>query len=436
MIGSSKNCFRAVDLPTRRRWKEEVSLHSIEQWHDINHHLMQYAPMQRLLGRSSERMGRVQAPIIPVVAEWIRQNPGTLSLGQGVVFYGPPPEVRKGIDDFFADPQNHKYKPVYGIPPLLEAITAKLETENTILVGQGNRVVVTAGSNMAFSNTILAITEPGDEVILQTPYYFNHEMALQMLDVRPVLIPTDERYQPRPELIRKAVTPRTRAIVTVSPNNPSGAVYEERLLKEINSLCEELGLIHISDEAYELFTFNGRKHFPPGSIPGSERHTVSLFSLSKACGFASWRVGFQVIPEHLFEATLKIQDTQLICPPVISQFAAAAALPSSADYCRGHLESLRRNRDVLLEGLASLGERCLVPASDGAFYLLLKLQTQIDSMELSRRLIVEHKVAAIPGIAFGIHSPCLLRVAYGALDAASVEVGSERLVNGLRRLLT
>ena len=388
-----------------------------------------------LPNQSSERMGRVQAPIIPVVAEWIRQNPGTISLGQGVVFYGPPPEIQIGIDQFFADAQNHKYKAVYGIPQLLAAIATKLESENLIRLGTGNRVVVTAGSNLAFSNTIFAITEPGDEVILQTPYYFNHEMALQMLGVRPVLVPTDDRYQPRPDLIRKAITPRTRAIVTVSPNNPSGAVYEEHRLREINTLCGALGLVHISDEAYELFTFDGRKHFSPGSIPGSEHYTVSLFSFSKACGFASWRVGYQVIPDHLFEATLKVQDTQLICAPVISQFAAAAALPTSADYCRSHLESLRRNRDILLDRLLELGDRCLVPASDGAFYLLLKLKTSMESMELSRRLIVEHKVAAIPGVAFGIDSSCLLRVAYGALDASSVEAGADRLVTGLARLL-
>ncbi len=381
-------------------------------------------------------MHRVQTPIIPVVAEWIRQNPGTISLGQGVVSYGPPPEIQAGIERFFADAQNNKYKPVYGIPELLEVIERKLKIENGIPFDGESRIVVTAGSNMAFTNTVLAITEPGDEVILQTPYYFNHEMALQMLGVRPVLVPTDEHYQPQPELIRKAITPRTRAIVTVSPNNPSGAVYQELMLREINSLCGERGLIHISDEAYELFTFNQSKHFSPGAIPGSAPHTVSLFSLSKVCGFASWRVGYQVIPKRFFDATLKIQDTQIICPPVISQFAAAAILPLSADYCRQHLPSIRRNRDVILARLDELGSRCLVPASDGAFYLLLKLNTSIDSLELSRRLIVEHRVAAIPGAAFGIRDACLLRVAYAALDAASVETGADRLVMGLSTLLS
>ena len=179
---------------------------------------------------------------------------------------------------------------------------------------------------MGFVNAVLAITDPGDEIILNTPYYFNHEMAITMADCKAVCVPTDENYQLRPEPIEKAITTRTRAVVTISPNNPSGAVYPEKTLRQVNDLCRRHGIYHISDEAYEYFIYDGARHFSPGSIAGSSQHTISLFSLSKAYGFASWRIGWMVIPERLFRPIRKIQDTILICPPVISQWAAVGAM--------------------------------------------------------------------------------------------------------------
>src|SRR6266545_2651923 len=126
--------------------------------------------------REPMRMQSVQSPIIPVVAELIRQCPGTISLGQGVVSHGPPPEAIAQIQCFLADPENHKYKPVVGLPALLEAFQKKLEAENGLRFDHESRLVITAGGNLAFMNALLAITDPGDETILQTPYYFNHEM--------------------------------------------------------------------------------------------------------------------------------------------------------------------------------------------------------------------------------------------------------------------
>ena len=195
------------------------------------------------------RMQAVQTPIIPSVAALIRDNPGTISLGQGVAYYGPPQQAIDQIGTFLADPENHKYKPVQGIPPLLEALAAKLEAENGIGLGSRSTIVVTAGANLAFVNALLAVTDLGDEVILQTPYYFNHDMAITMAGCRPVPVDTDEHYQVRPDAIRRAITPRTRAVVTISPNNPSGAVYSEAALREVNELCREHGLYHINDEA-------------------------------------------------------------------------------------------------------------------------------------------------------------------------------------------
>src|SRR5687767_3823481 len=379
------------------------------------------------------RMQAVQAPIIPIVAEWIRSRPGTISLGQGVVSYGPPPSAAAHIARFLGDPQNHKYKPVVGIPELLELLAAKLKAENETDTGQTRAVVVTAGGNMAFMNAVLAITDPGDEIILQTPYYFNHEMAVSMAGCRPVLVSTDDQYQLQPEAIARAITSKTRAVVTISPNNPTGAVYDEASLREVNRICRERGLYHIHDEAYENFTYDGAKHFSPGSIPESEAHTISLYSLSKAYGFASWRIGYMVAPQHLLESIRKIQDTILICPPVISQFAALGALQAGRAYCEEKIRPIKEIRQIVLNALQTLDEICTVPKADGAFYFLLRLNKQTDPMELTERLIRDYRVAVIPGPAFGITDGCYLRVAYGALQKDTAAEGIGRLVEGLKK---
>lgn len=382
----------------------------------------------------SRRLAAVQAPIIPVIAEMIRQTPGTISLGQGVVYYGPPESARAAARQFGGLVDQHKYGPVRGIPELLERIERKLADENGIDL-YGRQVVVTAGSNMGFLNALFAIADPGDEVILPLPYYFNQEMAIRMLNCVPVLVPTDDNFQLRLDALSAAITPRTRAIVTISPNNPSGAVYPEAVLREVNELCWSHGIYHISDEAYEYFTHGQARHFSPAEIVGAEAHTIALYSLSKAYGFASWRVGYMVIPEHLYDAVLKAQDTNLICAPLISQHAAVAALDTGAAYCRTHLYSIRRVRGLVLDELRAVEDFCRIPSAEGAFYILLKVETELDAMTLAERLIREHRVAAIPGDAFGLEDGCYLRIAYGALEPDTAAAGIGRLVTGLRRIV-
>src|SRR5215510_8662561 len=375
----------------------------------------------------SLRLQKVQSPIIPVVGELIRNHPGAISLGQGVVSYPPPPPAFDQIAAFLGNPELHKYQAVYGVPELLELIEAKLRDENGIEVKPHSRVVVTAGGNMAFVNALLAVADAGDEIILQTPYYFNHEMAITMANCNATLVPTDENYQLQPRLIAEAITGRTRAVVTISPNNPTGAVYSESSLREVNGICRERGVYHIHDEAYEYFTYGGARHFSPGSIEGSAEHTVSLYSLSKAYGFASWRIGWMVIPDHLFEAVNKIQDTILICPPVISQFAAVGAMNVGPEYCYKQVRQLSKVREQVLNELEQVADRVVVPRSEGAFYFFLKLDTEMKPLELVERLVKEHRVAAIPGNAFGMpnggEAGCYLRVAYGALQKETVVEG-------------
>jgi aspartate/methionine/tyrosine aminotransferase len=386
-------------------------------------------------------MDGVQTPIIPVIGGLIRETPGTISLGQGVVHYGPPQAAVDAVRDALtsADAATtrtlHGYGDVSGYPPLVAAIRSKLKVENGIDVANGSRIMVTAGANMAFMHVVLSITSPGDEVILPTPFYFNHEMAIDMAGCRVVRVPTDERYQLRLDALDAAITSRTRAVVTISPNNPSGAVLEPASLEAVNVLCRDRGLYHISDEPYEYFTY-GATHTSAGSFRGAAGHTISMFSLSKAFGFAGWRIGYVVYPEHLHSAMAKSQDTILICPTMAAQVGATAALTVGRSYCEPFVRELAAVRDIVVGELSALAPLATVPAADGAFYVLLRVQTEVKPLALAERLIREHKVAVIPGDAFGMTDGCYFRVAYGALQKATVAEGIGRLVSGLRAILT
>jgi aspartate/methionine/tyrosine aminotransferase len=375
-------------------------------------------------------MDAVQAPIIPMVGELIRTNPGTISLGQGMVSWGPPPAAIDAAREAAGLMASQRYGPVEGSPELVAALGRKLREENGLDL-DGSRVLVTAGSNMAFQSVVQAITSTGDEIVLPSPFYFNHDMAVRIAGCVPVIVPTDAEYQIDPEALARAITPRTRAIVTVSPNNPAGAVYPAEALRAVNELCAARGLLHISDEAYEYFTWDDSRHFSPASLPGAGAHTISLYSLSKAYGFAGWRIGYMVIPEALNEAVYKVQDTVLICPTVVAQAAALACVQEGRAWTARFLDPLRAVRREVLDLFTSIADICAVPTPGGAFYCLPRVRTPLTAMTVMERLVREHKVAAIAGETFGL-TGCYLRVSYGALEGVAVTEGMRRLVTGLR----
>jgi aspartate/methionine/tyrosine aminotransferase len=270
------------------------------------------------------------------------------------------------------------------------------------------------------------------------PFYFNHEMAIEMAGCVAKRVATDAHYQLDLEAIARGITPRTRAIVTISPNNPSGAVFSEESLRQVNALCRDRGLYHISDEPYEYFTHGTAWHVSPGSFADATGHTISIYSLSKAYGYAGWRIGYIVYPQHLADAMIKSQDTILICPTIAAQEGAIAALGVGRQYCEPHVRELGTIRDMVVSRLAALGESATVPAADGAFYVLLKINQMprgVTPLGLAEQLIRDFKVAVIPGTAFGMLEGCYFRVAYGALQPQTVEEGIGRLVQGLSSLL-
>jgi aspartate/methionine/tyrosine aminotransferase len=239
---------------------------------------------------------------------------------------------------------------------------------------------------------------------------------------------------PDPQQLAAAITPRTRAIVTISPNNPSGAVLPRGVLETINRLCADRGLLHISDEAYALFSHDSAAAWSPGSAAGSGEHTVTLGSLSKSHGMAGWRIGWAVVPPALMTDLAKVQDTILIHPPHLNQRAALAALETGGDWCRQRIATLLPRRQQVLQALQRTDAPWqLACPPDGAFYALLQLQSSLSSDQAMERLIRNHQVALVSGSSFGLEG-CWLRLSYGMLDEADLAEALRRLVAGLEHL--
>jgi len=402
-------------------------------------------PSSRVL--PARRLQAVLAPVIPHVGALIAAHPGCLSMAQGMVDWGPPQAVRDAVQASLAaaqgDPQQaaalDRYGPMQGDPALLQALAVRLRAQHDLDL-DGAALLLTAGSNMAFQILMQVLCDSGDQVILPAPWYFNHVMAVQIAGGEPLLC--DAGLIPDPDRLAAAITPRTRAIVTVSPNNPSGLVIPPERLAAINALCARRGLLHISDEAYAAFVHGEVPHWSPGAAAGAAAHTVTLQSFSKAYGMAGWRLGYAALPQSLLAALAKVQDTNLICPPRITQHAALAALNAGPTWLQPRLQGLRQRRQRLLGILADAGAQGL-PATlmrqpDGAFYALLQVRTRLAGLELVERLIREHGVAALPGESFGLPATgerAVLRLSYGLLPADQLEQALERLCAGVTALV-
>jgi aspartate/methionine/tyrosine aminotransferase len=383
---------------------------------------------------AAQRFDQIQTPVIPEMAQLIAATPGTLSLGQGVAPWAPPEEVLQAMAAALRnDPDLHRYGPVAGDPELRAELRHWLEQQHQIDCS-ASEILITAGSNMAFQAVVQALCDPGDEVILPVPYYFNHEMAVRIAGGHPRAV--EAGVIPDPALLEEAITERTRAIVTVSPNNPSGAIVPRPVLAAINQLCARRGLIHISDEAYALFHYGAERPWSPGAAAGSGGHTITLGSLSKSHGMAGYRIGWAVVPPPLMSALTKVQDTSLIGPPKLNQWAARAALAVGPQWCREQIQTLAERREQVLAALGPADPKRpwrLVNQPEGAFYALLELDSILSADQVMKRLIVDHQVALASGSSFGLKGACL-RLSYGMLSGDDLAEALRRLERGLLAL--
>jgi aspartate aminotransferase len=336
-----------------------------------------------------------------------------------------------------------KYTPSVGIMPLREAISEKFWRDNRLAYSP-DQIVVTCGAKHALFSTLMAILDPGDEVLIPTPCWVSYPEQVRLMGGVPVFIETDEStdFLPTYDQLRAAITPRTKAIMLNTPHNPTGAVYPRQVLKQIASLALSHNLWIISDEIYEALVYDGHTHESIGAL-GKEvlAHTITVNGVSKSYAMTGWRIGYLGAPPEVARAVGCLQDQMTSNPCTVAQYAALYALREAPD---DYLDQVRQifgaRRTAMVEGLSGLpGVRCFVPR--GAFYVFANVQALLSrrvgervinsSADLAEYLLDRARVAVVPGEAFC--APGYLRFSY-AVSEEVIRAGIERVGDALSEL--
>ena len=356
-----------------------------------------------------------------------------ISLGQSVPFFGPPPEmieaVRDALDNF--GPRLHTYGPDAGIPELREALARKLADFNGVEVDPDRQLLVTPGSNQAFMVTMMTILDPGDEVAIASPYYFNHHMAIELCRgvVREVPLSEENGFQMTLEDIEGVLTPRTKAVVIISPNNPTGTVYDPEEVVAIARSLTERGIYVITDDAYEVFCYDGTRHVSPRAVVESSELLITLGSLSKTLGMTGWRIGYIAADPSLIRQALKVQDATAICAPIVAQVAAVAALEQMPSYPQSMIGEINERRD-LLQSVVDETPALHWHRTDGALFALVRADAVGgDRRELESELLERAHVLTVPGSAFGSQWSDFIRISYGCSPRDRYEEALQRLAS-------
>lgn len=326
-----------------------------------------------------------------------------------------------------------KYGPAAGEPELRKAIAHKLSTENQ-LDYQAENVIVTNGGKYSLFNLMLALIEPGDEVIIPSPYWLSYPEMVKLAGGTPVLISTTEEsgYKITAEQLRQSITPATKLFILNSPSNPTGMVYTPAELADLAQLVVETDILVVSDEIYEKILYDGAKHVSIGSLnPDIFQRTIVSNGFAKAYSMTGWRVGYAAGPLELIKAMSIIQghSTSNVC--TFAQYGAIAALTGPQDCLQVMLDAFTQRRSTMLAGIKAIPQlSCAQP--DGAFYLFVDIsKTGLTSLAFCDALLEQKQVAVIPGIAFG--SDQCIRLSY-ATDMSSIEKGIGRLAEFVNNL--
>ncbi|MBW4616948.1 MAG: pyridoxal phosphate-dependent aminotransferase [Desmonostoc vinosum HA7617-LM4] len=324
-----------------------------------------------------------------------------------------------------------KYGAAAGEPKLREAIAHKLKIDNG-LDYKAENVIVTNGGKHSLYNLVVALIDPGDEVIIPAPYWLSYPEMVTLVGGVSVIVPADAStgYKITPEQLRKAITPKTKLFILNSPSNPTGMVYTPDEIKALAKVIVDADIFVVSDEIYEKILYDGAEHISIGSL-GKEIFDRTLISngFAKAYSMTGWRIGYLAGPVEIIKAASTIQghSTSNVC--TFAQYGAIAALQSSQDCVEEMRQAFAKRRQVMLDRLNAIpGLSC--PKPDGAFYLFPDIsKTGLKSLQFCDALLEEQQVAVIPGIAFGADHN--IRLSY-ATDMATIEKGMDRLEKFVR----
>lgn len=319
-----------------------------------------------------------------------------------------------------------KYGPAAGEPKLREAIAQKLKTDNGLNY-QSENVIVTNGGKHSLFNLMLALIDPGDEVIFGAPYWLSYPEMVTLTGGKSVILTTDATtdYKVTPEQLRQAITPKTKLFILNSPSNPTGMVYTPDEIKALAQVVVDADIYVVSDEIYEKILYDGAEHISIGSLGKAifERTLISN-GFAKAYSMTGWRLGYLAGPVEIIRSAISIQghSTSNVC--TFAQYGAIAALESSQDCVESMRQAFAQRRQVMLDRLNAIpGLSCSKP--DGAFYLFPDIsKTGLNSLEFCNALLETQQVAVIPGIAFGADQN--IRLSY-ATDMDTIQKGMDRL---------
>ena len=323
-----------------------------------------------------------------------------VNLAQGFPDFDPPDELLEAASRAISDGYN-QYSITWGSPRLRRAICDKVRRYNGIDADPDANVTVTCGATEAMMSAMLAIIDPGDEVVIFEPYYENYGPDAIISGARPVYVPLIEPdFRFDPEALRAAFNDATKAIIINTPHNPSGKVFTREELELVSELCSKHDCLVVTDEIYEHILFDGAKHVSPASVPGLEDRTITISALSKTYSATGWRVGWAVAPEHITSAIRKVHDFLTVGAPAPLQEAGVVAMSLPEQYYSSLADFYRHKRDIICSELAKVGFTPFVPR--GAYYVLSDFTSLSDKgdFEFAIYLVEQVGVATVPGGSF------------------------------------
>lgn len=334
-----------------------------------------------------------------------------------------------------------KYTANAGTPDLIAAIIAKFKNDNNLEYTPGE-ILVSSGAKQSIYNVLMALCNPGDEVIYQSPYWVSYPEMVKLVQGKSIVIDAgpESDYKITPAQLKAAITPKSKVFIFNSPSNPSGAAYTPDEIKALCAVLEESNIVTISDEIYEKITFDGGQHYSPAQYPGLRDKTVVVNGLSKAYSMTGWRVGYAAGPKSIIDLAANLQSHSTSNACSVSQKAATAALTGPTAEIEMMAIKFQERRDLIIKGLGEIdGIKCPVPG--GAFYAFFDVSSFYgksfqnekikSSSEMCTYLLAEENIGLVPGDAFG-NDNCV-RMSFACSERNIVE-GLRRLKNGLEKL--
>ncbi len=363
-----------------------------------------------------------------------------VSLTAGEPDFSTPAHIKMSAVRAIEEDFSH-YTANEGIPELRDAIRNKFERDNDLRFNP-SQILVSCGAKHSIFNTLQAICNPGDEIVVPAPYWVSYPEMVRLVGAKPVIVEalSEDKFKITPQQLRKATNAKTKALIFNSPSNPTGAVYTKGEIEELAEVVEETGIFVISDEIYEMVVYDGTKHFSIGSIKEIKEQVVTINGLSKAFAMTGWRIGYLGAALQVTQAAAKVQSQVTSNATSISQRAAVDALNGPKDEMVRMVGEFKRRRDYFAGELSKIpGLDLAVPK--GAFYLFPGVQKYAgsrfggkllrDDVDLCNYFLNEEQLVMVPGSPFGARN--YLRLSY-ACSMKELEKAVKRLKEGFEKL--